>query len=148
MTEQRSQAQDIAAVQQAHERFYRALEAADLAAMESLWLHTDQVRCVHPGWEALTGWAQVRQSWAGIFQNSRGLHVMPGEAFIYLMGDVAWACCTENLVIFYEDSPSPVAAVTTATNLFRRTGNEWRMVLHHASPVPSAMPINESETLQ
>ncbi len=139
---------EVAAVAEANDRFYRALEAADLAAMESLWLQTDWVRCVHPGWELLAGWPQVRESWARIFQHSRGLRVMPGDVAIRLAGDFAWVSCTEHLMIFDENSAAPVSVMTTATNLFQRVGGEWRMVLHHASPVPTVIPVNESETVQ
>ncbi|HWQ34250.1 MAG TPA: nuclear transport factor 2 family protein [Blastocatellia bacterium] len=138
---------EMAAVEEVNDRFYRALEACELTAMEALWLHTEWVRCVHPGWELLVGWNQVRESWARIFQNSRGLRVMPSEVAVLIAGDFAWVSCTENLVIYYE-SGAPVSAVTTATNLFQRVSGEWLMVLHHASPVPASMPINESETVQ
>ncbi|MFN7950014.1 MAG: nuclear transport factor 2 family protein [Blastocatellia bacterium] len=148
MNNQSPAAAEVAAVAEANDRFYRALEAADLAAMESLWLQADWVRCVHPGWEMLAGWPQVRESWARIFQNSRGLRVMPGDVAIRVTDDFAWVSCTEHLMIFYENSAAPVSVMTTATNLFQRSGGEWLMVLHHASPVPAVIPVSESETVQ
>jgi ketosteroid isomerase-like protein len=30
------------------------------------------------------------------------------------------------------------AAAAQATNIFRRTEDRWRMVVHHASPIPFA----------
>jgi hypothetical protein len=42
-------------VQQANASFYRAFEALDLQAMEQLWAHGEDVRCVHPGWPMLSG---------------------------------------------------------------------------------------------
>ncbi|MDQ3011608.1 MAG: nuclear transport factor 2 family protein, partial [Acidobacteriota bacterium] len=39
------------AVKEANERFYRALENADLHAMAAIWLHDTWVKCVHPGWD-------------------------------------------------------------------------------------------------
>src|SRR5206468_1148625 len=52
-------------VEEANARFYRAFEALDLAEMEKVWAHGEHVKCVHPGWPLLAGWANVRASWAG-----------------------------------------------------------------------------------
>ena len=51
---------ELAEIQETNARFYRALESRDLNAMDAIWLHTAYVRCVHPGWCLLTGWASVR----------------------------------------------------------------------------------------
>ncbi len=61
---------DKAAVKEINARFYEALSAQDLAAMETVWLHEPWVRCVHPGWEMLTGWQSIRKSWSNIFKNA------------------------------------------------------------------------------
>ena len=48
------------------------------------------------------------------------------------MDDVAWVTCMENL----SDAPDTLQmARILATNVFEHTGEEWRMVHHHASPV-------------
>ena len=46
----------------ANQRFYEALEGRDMAAMEAVWEHSDEVVCVHPGWTILRGWADVAES--------------------------------------------------------------------------------------
>jgi hypothetical protein len=84
------------AVEAANRRFYAALENSDFEQMCALWLHADWVKCVHPGWEVLRGWEQVRESWEQIFTNSRGLRAAPTEIEIRIEGDFAWVSCTEN----------------------------------------------------
>jgi ketosteroid isomerase-like protein len=126
------------AVAEANERFYRALENNDLAAMEALWLHEDWVKCVHPGWELLAGWEQVRESWERIFNGATGMRVGATEVKIKLAGDFAWVSCTETLAIFLDCRSAPTSATTTATNLFYRERGQWRMALHHASQTPSS----------
>lgn len=139
---------DEEAVAAINERFYLAVEDGDLEAMERIWLHTDWVMCVHPGWELIRGWDGVRESWRRIFENASGMRISPTDLRIHLAGDVAWVSCTENLVIFLENSSAPVTAATTATNLFQRVDGEWWMVHHHASPTPNAGLIAASDAIQ
>ena len=58
-----SQEETLAQVRHANERFYRAFEALDIDLMDAVWLHTERAKCVHPGWELLSGWEAVRKSW-------------------------------------------------------------------------------------
>ncbi len=140
--------QDELDVAAANEQFYRALEEGDLAAMDALWLHTDWVKCVHPGWELLFGWESVRETWARIFSNKSGLRVTATEVKIVLEGDFGWVSCAEILALFLDSSSAPTSATTTATNLFKRVDGAWRMILHHASQVPETPDITESEMIQ
>src|SRR5437868_11146223 len=53
--------------QDAENAFYEALERCDLEAMMAVWAEDEEVICVHPGGERLTGQDQLRASWAQIF---------------------------------------------------------------------------------
>lgn len=139
---------DELAVAQANDRFYTALEAGDLEEMEAVWLHTDWVKCVHPGWNLIIGWDEVYDSWQRIFENSSGMRVSAREVRIRTHGDFAWVSCTENLAIFLDSSSAPVTATTTATNLFQRIDAAWLMVHHHASPTPASELIASTNTIQ
>lgn len=136
---------DIEAVEQANERFYRALEKADLDAMADVWLHAEWVKCVHPGWDLLIGWERVRASWAAIFGGGTGMRVAAEEVAVRVEGDFALVSCYEQLAVFLDRTSAPTAVRTTATNLFQRVADEWRMIHHHASPVPGAPAVNEHE---
>ena len=48
---------------------------------------------------------------------------------VHLSGDVAWVTVDENLI------GENVGATVAAVNLFRLIDGDWRMVLHHGSPV-------------
>ena len=56
------------ALRSANTRFYAAFESLDLAEMEAVWSHDDGVTCVHPGWDLLLGWDEVRERWARLFR--------------------------------------------------------------------------------
>jgi ketosteroid isomerase-like protein len=111
---------DLKALQEANDRFYRALEGLDLPAMERLWLHDGWVRCIHPGWDVVEGWEAVRRSFEQIFEGTRWIRVTPTAIQIDVFGDVGIVACAENITAA-QDSDVGVA-VAQATNIFRRAG--------------------------
>jgi len=127
-------ARDEAQVREANRRFYQAAEALSLEEMEALWLQNATCRCVHPGWPMVVGWAAVRESWRQIFENTRELHIALQQVNVSIEGGVAWVSCIEH-VSSLGDRRMDHAVVCTS-NLFVLSDNEWRIVLHHASPVP------------
>jgi ketosteroid isomerase-like protein len=130
----------------ANERFYRALETLDLPAMERVWLHDPEVRCIHPGSEALVGWDSVRTAWEQIFANTRWMRVQPTDVRMQVIGEVGLVACAENITATQDDDVG--VAVAQATNVFRRTPEGWRMILHHASPAPVTVTQPFSGTVQ
>lgn len=126
--------------------FYRALESGVLEDMDAIWAHEDWVRCVHPGWEMITGWARVRESWETIFEGEQHLRASASEVSVRVLGDLAWVSCLENITVFSESSFD--SAQAAATNLFVRRGEGWLMVLHHASPIPMIIPDAASDVIQ
>jgi len=131
---------------EANERFYRALESLDLAAMERVWMQSQDVRCIHPGSEALVGWTDVRRAWEQIFENTRWIRVQPTDVRLQVIGEVGLVACAENITATQDDDVGVVVA--QATNVFRRTVDGWRMILHHASPAPVTVTQPFSGTVQ
>ena len=130
---------DAAEVEEANARFYRAFESLEIAEMDAVWSHRDDVRCIHPGWCLLSGWDTVRQSWAAIFKGSREMRFSLSDVDVHVTGDLAWVTCTENIL---SQARGQVAVTSLlATNVFERRGGEWLMTHHHAShtlPSPPA----------
>lgn len=124
----------LAALLDANDRFYRALEALDLPAMEGLWLHDPRVRCIHPGWDVLVGWDDVRAAWERILQNTGWIRFSVTQSHAEVMGDVGLVGCSENITSGRAGDVG--VAVAQATNLFRLTPDGWRMFVHHASLAP------------
>ena len=124
---------DRAAVREANERFYRAFESLDLAEMDGIWAHGDHVACVHPGWNRLHGWDDVRRSWAAIFQSTSEMRFTITDVLVEVRGDLGWVHCTENIISEIRGSLSITAIL--ATNVFERNAARWRLVHHHASHI-------------
>lgn len=129
-------------MREANRRFYEAFEALDVERMDGVWLHEDWVVCLHPGWELLVGWEEVRGSWARIFAGTERIKVMISSVWVRVEGNVAWVACTENVTSSFEGGFDQ--AFVQATNIFvRREGPQapgWRIVAHHASPLPAESP--------
>ena len=125
---------DRAAIAETNRNFYRALAARDMRMMDQVWLHAEWVGCVHPGWALLVGWKNIRQSWVDIFAGGQHLQIMPSQVVMHIEKDLAWVTCTENITA--HDEGEWHYSMATATNLFQRVNNEWKLIHHHASPMP------------
>jgi ketosteroid isomerase-like protein len=134
------------AVRGANEALYTALEAGDLDALTDVWVSgadADDVHgavCVHPGWPVLRGRAAVLRSYALIMAHTDYIQFFLTDVEVEVLGDVARVTCTENILSGGEAEEEGqlgplVGGKVVATNLFRRTGDGWRLWSHHGSPV-------------
>jgi ketosteroid isomerase-like protein len=121
--------------QDAEAGFYEALETADLEAMMEVWAEDEEIVCIHPGGARLAGYAQVRGSWSQIFGSGQKLKMHLTNQVILSGMMLSIHSAHENILVQGEARPRAPVAVT---NVYLRTGNGWRMLLHHASPVPQA----------
>jgi len=126
--------EEIDAIRLANEQFYRALTNLNIEAMDTIWAHEGNVRCIHPGWEAIEGWDLIRQSWEAIFSNTASLIVEPSRVAVRVEGRIAWVSCLESIT---SGGAGGGVSLAHATNLFVRTAQGWKMILHHASQVPA-----------
>src|SRR5882672_77052 len=114
-------------VLEANSAFYAAFGRKDAEAVDAIWAREAPVACLHPGWELLLGREAVVDSWRRILLGGGAPPEIRCErASAYVQGDWAWVVCTEVLP----------AGSLAATNLFVREAGRWRMVHHHASPIP------------
>jgi ketosteroid isomerase-like protein len=88
----------------------------------------------------------VRESWEQIFASTKWIRVAPTAVRIQVLGDVGLVACSENITTTSDGDLG--VAVAQATNVFRRTPEGWRMVVHHASPAPVLITQPFSGTVQ
>jgi ketosteroid isomerase-like protein len=121
--------------QDAETAFYEALERADLDAMMEVWAEDEEIVCVHPGGPRLNGYEQVRESWAQMFKSRQRLQVHLSHQMHVQGMMLSIHSVHENIAVAGEPKPRPPMV---ATNVYLRTGNGWRLLVHHASPAPAA----------
>ena len=113
----------------ANQAFYDAHERRDLTAMSAVWEHSERASCIHPGWPILRTWPLIEESWRRIFAGAgRNQFIVTNEQ-VQIVGDVAWITLDESLV------DGGMTGTIAATNMFVRVGTDWKMILHHGSPV-------------
>ena len=121
--------------QDAEAAFYEAFEKADLEAMMAVWADDDDIVCVHPGGIRLSGMAQVRESWRQLFAGGQTLHFqLRHQQFLNGMTLAVHSAYEQVTVAGEAQARNPVIV----TNIYMRTENGWRMVVHHASPAPAS----------
>jgi ketosteroid isomerase-like protein len=134
------------AVRRANAEFYLAFASLDLARMDAVWLHEDWVACVHPGWDLLLGWEDVRASWAQILTSTERVRIDVSSVLVRIEGDVAWVSCREHIMTTFAKDFSQ--AHLQATNIFLRrespseADGRWFLVAHHASALPPGRPAS------
>src|ERR1700735_854332 len=102
----------------ANTNFYAAFESLDLAQMEAVWAHDDDVSCVHAGSELLVGWEEVRDRWSRIFANAKRGRVALGGCRPGGEGHAGWVVCTGRVTPGF--SAGFDDARVQATNIFVR----------------------------
>ena len=122
--------------QDAEAAFYAALERADLEAMMEVWSDDEDVSCIHPGGPRLSGFAQVRENWAQIFKSEQRLQVHLSDQVVVAGLLFAVHSLHENVLV-RSGQGTGSRSIVIATNVYQRSGDGWRMLLHHGSPGPA-----------
>lgn len=132
----------FATPQDAEAAFYDAFTKGDLDAMMEVWADDDDIYCVHPGGARMSGVAEVRESWRKIFASGQSLRFqLRGQHYVNGMMLSAHSVYEHINVAGETRAHGPMIA----TNIYLRTEHGWRMVAHHASPVPAPATAPEPE---
>jgi ketosteroid isomerase-like protein len=121
----------LASVDDVEAQFYEALQRGDIERLMSAWSDDDDVACVHPGGPRIVGHGAVRASFDAMFANGP-IPVRPQQ-----VRRVENASCAVHHVLERVDISTAEGKQTAwvlATNVFFKTTQGWRLVLHHASP--------------
>lgn len=123
----------FASPQDVETAFYEALENADIDAMMAVWAEDEEIVYVPPGGPRLVGYAAIREAWSRIFKGDSRLRVQVSNPTVAQTPFSAVHTLIEVISVVGDDV---TRAPVVATNVYVRGALGWRMVLHHASPVP------------
>jgi ketosteroid isomerase-like protein len=142
-----SSADDVEAVLEVNRAFYAAFERGDYDAMHALWASDDGVVCVHPASTPIRGRRDVMRSWMVLMANAAYIQFFLTDVEAVVVDDVASVTCTENVLSAAPGTPVSMFAggSAAATNVFRRSDGDWRLWIHHASPVLSGAEPDEAD---
>jgi uncharacterized protein (TIGR02246 family) len=113
-------------------QFYEALQTGDLEQLMGCWADEDDVVCIHPGGPRLVGVGAIRASFESMFANGGAIGAKPEH--IRRVDSLASAVhhVLERIELV---TPEGLAqAWVLATNVYHKTAQGWRLVVHHASP--------------
>nr|WP_315463661.1 nuclear transport factor 2 family protein [uncultured Rhodoferax sp.] len=112
--------------------FYEALQRGDLEKLMACWADEDDIVCIHPGGGRLTGAGAIRANFEVLFAQGGAVHVRPEH--IRRVDSLASAVhhVLEKVEILTPEGPRN--AHVLATNVYHKTPQGWRLVVHHASP--------------
>lgn len=126
-----AQAAMMASADDTEAAFYECMQQGDVERLMSLWSDDDEIACVHPGGPRLVGAVAIRAGFDAVFANG-GVQVMPVQ-----VRRVDTQGCSIHHVLERVQALTPEGLKTAfvlASNVYVRTTQGWRMVLHHASP--------------
>ena len=133
----------IGSADEVEAEFYEALRRGDVERLMALWADDDEIVCVHTGGARAVGSAAIRASFEAIFANG-GIPVRPEQVRRLAAMGLALHHLVERIEVGGEaggqagskagSEHGPQTAWVTATNLYLKTAQGWRLAAHHASP--------------
>jgi len=120
----------------AEEAFYEAIGRGDLDALMNVWADDDEIVCIHPTGQRLTGPTAIRDSWRAIFANNPRLTVRVKASVRWKSVMLDVHSVVETLYLAGEAMPR---GPLLATNVFQRSANGWRLLSHHASAADDSL---------
>jgi ketosteroid isomerase-like protein len=118
--------------------FYEALNRADVEALMALWADDEEIVCIHPGGPRLHGHAAIQASWEAILERG-GLQIRPSQ-----LHETHNLMSSVHTVVEGVTSTGNEPAHLLATNVYIKTPQGWRIVLHHVSVAPGPVPMSHT----
>jgi ketosteroid isomerase-like protein len=128
---------DVDGIKTAITALHAAISSLDIAKMEPLWAHDDNVMLINPRDKKISvGWGAVQQNWQRTFGVWSQLSVTQAEGpFVRVDGNVGWSTGIAN-VVGKPKTGAAVNAPTVETDVWQKNGVAWLLVSHTASRVP------------
>lgn len=105
----------------------------DTLAIKALYEHSNDVTSFY-GWGGYeVGWTQVDKRWDWAGQQFKGGTVSYEPLTRVASGELFYTTDIETFQVAMDGKTEPAAWSNRVTHIFRRTGDEWRLVHRHAN---------------
>jgi uncharacterized protein (TIGR02246 family) len=124
--------------QDAEDAYYDAIDEKDLETLMAVWEASDEVLCLLPMMAAQRGKDAIRKQWEPLMQGEVVLDIQTKHLAWIETPDLAIHLIEELVQNPGQNTSQPVYA----TNIFRRTEQGWRLLMHQNSPTPPPPGLN------
>ena len=112
--------------------FYQALQLGDADKLMACWADDDNILCIHPGGPRLIGAGAIRSAYEALFSKAGAINVQAHR--LHKIDSIASEIhsVVERLTVMTPQGPQEVFVL--ATNVYIKTAQGWRLMVHHVSP--------------
>ena len=126
--------------EEAEDAFYDALGRGDLETLMGIWADDDEIVCIHPTGQSLTGHAAIRESWRSIFSGNTRFSIRIKRKVCWKGGIFAVHSVVEFLYLGNEPTAH---GPMLSTNVFQLGAEGWRMLSRHTSTAANTENASE-----
>jgi ketosteroid isomerase-like protein len=122
--------------------FYEALNRmanGERGVMTPFWSHSKAATALHPIGGRTTGWEDILKSFDGVAKAATAGKVRLDDQMLHVEGGLAYETGVERGEITMAGQTVPIEA--RVTNVYRREGDGWKMVHHHADLSPAMLEV-------
>ncbi len=124
--------------QDAEDAYYDAMEEGDLGKLREVWVDNDDICCLLPMYPLIQGRREVEEVYRRLFSMGQGLELSIRHLSWIQAGDIAIHQVEETVQNPPPGQPKPPPFY--ATNIFRKVGDGWRLLVHQNAPTPAPPP--------
>ncbi|HET7865537.1 MAG TPA: nuclear transport factor 2 family protein [Burkholderiaceae bacterium] len=114
-------------------QLYEAMQAGDIDKLMATWADDDDIACVHVGGVRLVGAGPIRASFEAMFANG-SIDVRPVQVRCADGNGFSIHHVVEQVRVAGEAEGEAQTVLVLVTNVYAKTPQGWRLLLHHASP--------------
>ncbi len=136
-------------VRKASEQFYTALNRmlnGDVDPLLNIWSHGDGVTVMNPTGDLQTSWTNVRQTFENVSKMATNGKVKLNNQAINVVGDLAYELGIERGQTMFSGKPYTIEL--RVTNIYRREGDDWKLVHHHTDISPDMVDLIKKAQLE
>ncbi len=130
--------------EEAEDAFYEAIARGDLDALMNIWAEDEEVVCIHPTGQCVTGHAAIRESWRQIFAGNPRFNVRIRRRIQWKGMLIATHSIIEMLCLEGEETAH---GPMLSTNVFHRGAHGWRLISRHTSAADDSATDDDADTL-